>query len=99
MGGDGYNTRCAQLVMCRSQMSTLACRNLVRKRFDITGARWSLAGAEAMLKLRAMRSNDGWHAYWQHHLGAERERIPLRQQRHSSSCLIAVTPEEPHPNV
>ena len=26
-------------------------------RFDVTGARWGLAGAEAILKLRAIRSN------------------------------------------
>ena len=52
-----------------------ACRHLVRDRFDITGARWSLEGAEAMLKLRAVRANGDWDAYWQHHLAAERERV------------------------
>ena len=50
-------------------------KHLVRDRFDITGARWSLDGAEAMLKLRAVRSNGDWDAYWQHHLAAERERV------------------------
>lgn len=52
-----------------------ACRHLVRDRFDITGARWSLDGAEAMLKLRAVRANGDWAQYWQHHLAAERERV------------------------
>lgn len=52
-----------------------ACRHLVRDRFDITGARWSLDGAEAMLKLRAVRANGDWPQYWQHHLAAERERV------------------------
>lgn len=52
-----------------------ACRHLVRDRFDITGARWSLDGAEAMLKLRAVRANDDWPEYWHHHLAAERERV------------------------
>jgi hypothetical protein len=33
-----------------------ACRHLVKDRLDITGARWGLAGAEAVLKLRALRS-------------------------------------------
>lgn len=33
-----------------------ACRHLVRDRFDITAGRWSLDGAEAMLKLRAVRA-------------------------------------------
>jgi hypothetical protein len=33
-----------------------ACRNLVKDRMDLTGARWGLDGAEAVLKLRALRS-------------------------------------------
>ncbi len=52
-----------------------AWRHLVRDRFDITGARWSLDGAEAMLKLRAVRANGDWDEYWRHHLAAERERV------------------------
>lgn len=52
-----------------------ACRHLVRDRFDITGARWSLEGAEAMLKLRALRANGDWPAYWRHHLAAEHRRV------------------------
>jgi hypothetical protein len=35
-----------------------ACRYLVKDRMDITGARWGLEGAEAVLKLRALISND-----------------------------------------
>ena len=33
------------------------CRYLVADRMDITGARWSVNGAEAVLKLRAIRAN------------------------------------------
>ncbi len=33
------------------------CRHLVKDRMDLTGARWSLAGAEAVLRLRALRSS------------------------------------------
>jgi hypothetical protein len=40
-----------------------ACRHLVRDRMDITGARWSLHGAEAVLKLRALVSNGDFAAY------------------------------------
>jgi len=43
--------------------------------FDVTGARWSVAGAEAILKLRAVRSNGDWPAYWQHHLAQEHRRV------------------------
>ncbi|WP_406482244.1 hypothetical protein [Streptomyces sp. NBC_01615] len=41
-----------------------ACRHLVKDRLDITGARWGLAGAEAVLKLRALRTNGDFDAYW-----------------------------------
>ena len=49
-----------------------ACRHLVKDRMDITGARWGLAGAEAVLKLRALKANGDLDAYWQYHLNQER---------------------------
>jgi hypothetical protein len=52
-----------------------ACRHLVKDRMDITGARWGLAGAEAILKLRALTSNGDFDDYWRHHLAQERHRI------------------------
>lgn len=52
-----------------------ACRHLVKDRMDITGARWGLDGAEAVLKLRAVRANDDFDAYWQFHLNQERQRV------------------------
>jgi hypothetical protein len=51
-----------------------ACRHLVKDRMDITGARWSVAGAEAVLKLRAVRCNGDFDAYWAWHLDQERRR-------------------------
>jgi len=51
-----------------------ACRHLVKDRMDITGARWGLQGAEAILKLRAIRSNGDFSAYWDYHLAQERHR-------------------------
>lgn len=51
-----------------------ACRYLVRDRMDKTGARWSLLGAEAILKLRALRANGDFAAYWKYHLSAEQAR-------------------------
>ena len=44
-----------------------ACRHLIQDRLGITGARWGLAGAEAILKLRALHSNDHWDDYWRFH--------------------------------
>jgi hypothetical protein len=52
-----------------------ACRYLVKDRMDITGARWSTQGAEAVLQLRAVRTNGDFEAYWRHHLEHERTRV------------------------
>lgn len=41
----------------------------------LTGARWSVDGAEAVLKLRAVRANGDWSSYWQHHLAQQRQRV------------------------
>lgn len=44
-----------------------ACRHLIQDRLGITGARWGLEGAEAVLKLRAIHSSGDWDAYWRFH--------------------------------
>lgn len=51
-----------------------ACRHLVKDRMDITGARWSTDGAEAILKLRAILANNDWDHYWHYHLRQEHQR-------------------------
>ena len=51
-----------------------ACRHLVQDRMGITGARWGLAVAEAVLKLRAIRTSGDWDEYWRFHLDKEHAR-------------------------
>ena len=51
-----------------------ACRHLVKDRLDLTGARWGLQGAQAILKLRALRSNDDWDSYRTFHVNQQRHR-------------------------
>jgi len=51
-----------------------ACRHLVQDRMNLTGARWKLTGAEAVLRLRALRSSNDFDAYWQFHEQQEYER-------------------------
>ncbi|MGH9154142.1 MAG: ISKra4 family transposase [Acidimicrobiales bacterium] len=51
------------------------CRYLVADRMDITGARWSVEGAEAVLKLRAVCCNGDFDDYWRFHLDKERHRV------------------------
>jgi hypothetical protein len=51
-----------------------ACRHLVKDRMDITGARWGVQTAEAILKLRALQANGDFDQYWAWHLDREHER-------------------------
>jgi hypothetical protein len=44
-----------------------ACRHIVKDRMDVTGARWSLAGAEAILRLRSLKASNDLDAYWLFH--------------------------------
>jgi hypothetical protein len=50
-----------------------ACRHLVKDRMDITGARWSLAGAEAVLRLRSLLASHDFADYCAFHERRERE--------------------------
>jgi hypothetical protein len=63
-----------------------ACRHLIKDRMDITGARWGLDGAEAILKLRALTTNGDFDRYWTWHLTQEQQRV------HNSRYLAGVTP-------
>lgn len=44
-----------------------ACRHLICDRMDITGARWRLDRAEAVLQIRALRASGDFEEYWNFH--------------------------------
>jgi hypothetical protein len=60
-----------------------ACRHLVQDRMGITGARWSLPGAQAMLWLRAIRANGDLNQYWNWHITQEHQRNHLIRYKDS----------------
>jgi hypothetical protein len=62
-----------------------ACRHLVKDRLDLTGARWGLHGAEAVLKLRALHSNGDLDEYWRYHLDREQQRV--HQSRYLNNAI------------
>ena len=62
-----------------------ACRHLVKDRLDLTGARWGLNGAEAILKLRALRTNGDFDEYWKFHLDNGRHRV--HETRYANATL------------
>ena len=41
-----------------------ACSHVVKQRTEITGARWGISGAEAILKLRSVKQSNEWEDYW-----------------------------------
>ncbi len=51
-----------------------ACRHLVNDRMGITGAKWRLTSAEAVLRLRALRSSNDFDEYWNFHEACEYKR-------------------------
>lgn len=72
-----------------------ACRHLVKDRMEIAGAKWRLRGAEAVLRLRALRSSHDFDEYWEFHEAREYERnhqafyadgvVPPTDESHQSS--------------
>jgi hypothetical protein len=60
-----------------------ACRHLVADRMGITGARWSLHGAQAMLWLRAIYASGDHDAYWDYHIRQEHQRNHLSRYQDS----------------
>ena len=83
-----------------------ACRHLIKDRMDITGARWSLKGAEAVLRLRSLYISGDWHEYWRFHLKQEYKRnhnalykngVPLMKRLIQARCSITAPPTLPIP--
>ena len=53
---------------------------------DVTGARWSLKGAEAIIKLRSLRSSGDFDKYWEFHEAQEHERN--HQSSYANSSVL-----------
>ena len=52
-----------------------ACRHLVKDRMEQTGMRWRIAGAQAVLNLRAIYVNDDWEPFHAHRIRAEQRKL------------------------
>jgi hypothetical protein len=52
-----------------------ACRHLVKDRLEQTGMRWTVAGAQALLHLRALYLNGDWPAFVAHRIQQEQEQL------------------------
>lgn len=65
-----------------------ACRSLVKDRLGLSGARWRLAGAEAVLRLRALRASGDFDEYWRFH--EEQEYRRHHESRYAGGKVVAV---------
>lgn len=72
-----------------------ACRYLVSDRMGRTGAVWSIEGAEAVLRLRALRASGDFDDYWQFHLVKEHERTH-RVRYAAGEVPNPLPPKRPH---
>jgi hypothetical protein len=52
-----------------------ACRHLVKDRMELTGMRWRIAGAQAILNLRAIYVNDDWEAFQADRIRTEQRKL------------------------
>ena len=52
-----------------------ACRHLVKDRMEQTGMRWTVAGAQAMLHVRALYLNDQWDDFLEFRVEQEQTRL------------------------
>ena len=58
------------------------CGSLVKDRMEQSGMRWSIAGAQAVLKQRAVVKNGDWNDFWNFYIDSERNRLyPTVYQR------------------
>lgn len=62
-----------------------ACRHFIKNGMYITGLRWGLQAAEAVLRLGATRGNDDFEDYWRFHFTQERPRV--HQPRYTNGLV------------
>jgi hypothetical protein len=67
-----------------------ACRYVVKDRCEVTGAHWTVPGAEAVLRLRSLRASGDFEAYWKFHLKQEHARNHAARYARNSAALAAI---------
>ena len=63
-----------------------ACRHLIKDSMDITGAKWTMRGGEAVLPLGYLYISGDWDEYWQLHL--QQEHKPNHLALYSSGIAL-----------
>lgn len=69
-----------------------ACRHLIKDRMDVTGARWGLEGADAILKLRSLFASGDFDKYFEFHKEKEHQRLHSRRFQCSTASFSVQLP-------
>jgi len=72
-----------------------ACRHLINDRMDLTGARWRLPSAEAVLRLRSLLSSGDFDDYWRFHEQEEHRRNYLSRYADGNVPPVATPSRKP----
>jgi hypothetical protein len=59
-----------------------SCGHTIKDRMEGSGKRWSLPGAEAILRLRSVYTSGDWDDYWDCHMAQEHQRLYARLGPH-----------------
>jgi hypothetical protein len=73
-----------------------ACRHLINDRMDLTGARWRLPSAEAVLRLRSILSSGDFDEYWRFHEELEAHRNHASRYADGKVPKVALPTRKPH---
>lgn len=57
-----------------------ACRNLIKDRLERTGMRWTIKGAEGVIKLRAVKQTGDTKEFWEFRRKHEHDRLYAKRQ-------------------
>jgi len=67
------------------------CRHVVKDRMERSGMRWTLPGAQAMMRLRCTYLNGDWENYMSFHIQQKNRRLyPWRAANDEYSCIPQV---------
>jgi len=69
-----------------------ACRHLIKDRMDVTGARWGLEGADAILKLRSLFASGDFDKYFEFHKEKEHQRLHSKRFQCSTASFSVQLP-------
>lgn len=87
-----YNEYLEQGLPIASGVIEGGCRYLVKDRMELTGARWRLTSAEAVLKLRAIMASGDFEDYWKFHEEREHQRNHAQHYANGSPPAVLRPP-------